>query len=99
MVVVTLATSLVTYLNDADEGAASPTDSRSITVTADSWLGLVQEISLRFDRLAKHLFDEDGRLRRGFLLAVNDEIYRRPDRLACLRNGDQLFVFTQIAGG
>ncbi|MET9489772.1 MoaD/ThiS family protein [Nocardia sp. NPDC006630] len=99
MVVVTLAASLVTYLDEVDDLGSPPTECRSITCTADSWLVLVNQIRARFDRLAKHLFDESGRLRAGFLLALNDEIYRRPDRLTGLHAGDQLFVFAQIAGG
>lgn len=97
MVSVTLASSLAAYL-PADNGAGSG-GRRTITVSAETWPETVQEIRTRYRRLGDHLFESSGKLRAGFLVAINDEVDRRPDRISRLGTGDSVFVFTQIAGG
>ncbi|SDP40256.1 MoaD/ThiS family protein [Lentzea jiangxiensis] len=95
MVTMTLAASLATYLSD---GAGSP-GHRSLTLDAETWPETVREIRQRHQRLGHHLFEESGRLRSGFLVAVNDEVSRRPEGPTHLRSGDHVYLFVQIAGG
>lgn len=97
MIIVTLASSLAAYL--PGDGGGSAGGHRSITLAAETWSDTVHEIRSQFDLLGKHLFDPAGKLRAGFLVAVNDEVSRRPDGPAQVRSGDHLFLFTQMAGG
>lgn len=95
MVTMTLAASLAPYLSD---GAEVP-ESRSLTLDAESWPETVREIRQRHQKLSRHLFEESGRLRSGFLVAINDEVSRHPEGPTHLRSGDHVYLFVQIAGG
>ncbi|NUT49477.1 MAG: MoaD/ThiS family protein [Saccharothrix sp.] len=95
MVDVTLGASLAGYLPDGDESSGR----RSVALAADTWPDTVREIRSRFEKLGERLFDESGRLRSGFVVAVNDEVSRGPDGPRLLGPGDRLYVFAQIAGG
>jgi sulfur transfer ThiS family protein len=59
----------------------------------------VEQINSRFQRLGDHVFDDEGRLRPGLLVAINDEVTSRRDRTPRIAPGDEVFLFTQIAGG
>jgi molybdopterin converting factor small subunit len=98
VVTVTLAASLATYLPEDPIGPC-PAGHRSVTLAAESWPDTVQELRSRFDRLGEHLFEESGRLRSGFLVAVNDQLIRHEDGPRDVRSGDKVYLFAQIAGG
>ncbi|KOX16374.1 hypothetical protein ADK67_40160 [Saccharothrix sp. NRRL B-16348] len=83
------------YLPDGDQSYGH----RSVALTASTWPETVREIRSRFEKLGERLFDESGRLRTGFVVAVNDEIVRGPDGPRLLGPGDRLYLFAQIAGG
>lgn len=96
MVTVTLSASLVALM---PERADARRTRYSMTIDSDTWDGVVSEISTRFRRLADHLFDESGSLRPGLLVAVNDDVILHVTDPPQVRPGDEIFLFTQIAGG
>jgi molybdopterin converting factor small subunit len=71
----------------------------SITIDANNWTEAVNEIHLKFERLASHMFDESSQLRPGLLVAVNDDVNSHGDDYPRINPGDEVFLFTQIAGG
>ena len=91
---VTLAASLAAYLPQH-----SGDGHHSVTLKAETWPEAVRELRSRFDRLGRHLFEDSGRLRSGFLVAVNEQVDHGEDGPRHVRSGDELFVFAQIAGG
>jgi molybdopterin converting factor small subunit len=76
---------------DADHGLIRP-----VRIDADDWAGAVAEIRARFPRLAARVFTDAGRVRPGFLVAVNEQVAGdAPD----VHPGDEVFLLVQIAGG
>ncbi|WP_026360893.1 MoaD/ThiS family protein [Amycolatopsis nigrescens] len=97
MVTFTLAASLAGFLPER-ERAGMPAHC-SLTIDANNWPEAVAQLRSRCERLGEHVFDGAGRLRPGFLVAVNDVVASRREGPGRLRPGDELFLFAQIAGG
>lgn len=97
MIKLTLAAGLAAML-PADEGIVKR-GRRVLTVEANDWAELVAQISRRFTALSNHVFDEESQLRSGMLIAVNDEVTSRRHGTPQISPGDEVFLFTQIAGG
>jgi hypothetical protein len=97
MITLTLAASLASLLPEHGDNARS--GRRSITIDANNWPETVDQIRHRFAQLANHVFDESGQLRSGLLIAVNDEVTSRSDGPPQITPNNEVFLFTQIAGG
>lgn len=97
MIILTLSAPLATLLPEQESNDRHRR--QSIRIDANSWTDAVSEISRRFQRLANHVFDESGQLRRGFLAAINDNVSSRSDGPPRIDPGDEIFLFAQIAGG
>jgi hypothetical protein len=97
MIKLTLAAGLAAMLPKDDE--TQQRGRRTVTIEANSWSETVEQINRRFRRLGDHVFDDEGRLRPGLLIAVNDKVTSRRDGIPHIGPGDEVFLFTQIAGG
>ena len=97
MVTLTLSASLAALL--PEHSNTSRNGRYSITVDANSWQETVDEIRVKFHRLANHMFDESGQPRPGLLVAVNDRVSSHGDGQPRIEAGDEVFLFAQIAGG
>ena len=97
MVTLTLSASLAALLPEHESSRKN--GSYSIMIEANSWTETVNEIRLKFQRVAGHVFDESGQLRSGLLAAVNDYVSAHGDGCPQVKPGDEVFLFAQIAGG
>jgi hypothetical protein len=91
-----LTAGLAPYLMSG--GDTGQNRSRSVTIDACDWPGVVAEVRNRFPNLASRIFAENGTMRAGFLIAVNSELMEGRGAPA-VQPGDELFVFAQISGG
>jgi hypothetical protein len=79
--------------------AAGNNSIRSVQIEADDWTMAVAAIRAQFPRLAERVFTDTGRIRPGFLVAVNDVVSSCGEEVPDIRPGDEVFMFVQIAGG
>ena len=96
MLSLTLAVPLASLLPKPEQAAVGPR--RSTNLEANSWAEAIEEMRCRFPDLAARVFTEEGAVRKGFVLVVNDEVAPRgspPD----VSQGDELALIAQIAGG
>lgn len=96
MLSLTLAVPLAALLPEQEHGTAGRRCSTSLD--ASSWAEAVMEIRRRFPALAERVLAQDGSIRGGFLLVVNDEVTPRAS-LPLVSQGDELALIAQIAGG
>jgi hypothetical protein len=96
MIILRLSASLSSLLpaQEHDKGARRT----AIDVDATNWSETANEILRRFERLAAHMFEVTGRLRPGVLVAVND-VVTAPGRVPHVSQGDEVYLFQQMAGG
>jgi len=97
MVTLTLSASLAALLPEHKNNGRNRR--YSITVDANSWTEVVNQVQLKFQCLANHVFDQSGQLQPGLLAAVNDDVNSRGDGYPLIKPGDEVFLFAQIAGG
>lgn len=97
MIKLTLSASLARMLPPSVHSGNSAR--ATLDVDVNDWAALVEDIGGRFTALADHTFDTSGRLRSGLLVAVNDEIVAGVSRRPVVKHGDDVYLFTQIAGG
>ena len=96
MLSLTLAVPLASLLPEREQAA---TGRRYCTeLEANSWAEAITEMRRRFPTLADRVLSQDGSVRGGFLLVVNDEVAPR-DTLPDVSQGDELALIAQIAGG
>jgi hypothetical protein len=95
MVMVKLSASLAALLPEQTRQSTRS----AIEVDAANWPETTQQIALRFQRLARHVFTETGQLRSGLLMALNDEIIKPGSEIPRLEQTDEVYLFQQIAGG
>lgn len=96
MITLKLSVSLSNLLPPQEHGgtAGRPT----IEFETTNWPETAEEIARRFERLANHIFDTSGGLRPGLLVAVND-VVSKPGRPPEVGQGDEIYLFQQMAGG
>jgi hypothetical protein len=70
----------------------------STNLEANSWAEAIVEMQSRFPILAERVLAQDGSVRGGFVLVVNDEVAPRGS-LPHVSQGDALALIAQIAGG
>lgn len=68
------------------------------SLEASSWAEATAEIRHRFPVLAERVLAQDGTVCGGFVLVVNDEVAPRGS-IPQVRQGDELALIAQIAGG
>jgi hypothetical protein len=96
MLSLTLAMPLASLLPKREQAAVGPRYSTKLE--ASSWAEAIVELRRRFPDLAARVLTQDGAVRRGFVLVINDEVAPRggpPD----VSQGDELALIAQIAGG
>jgi hypothetical protein len=72
---------------------------RSLALAAGDWSEATRELRARFPQLAQRILTESGSLAEGFVVALNGALLDRGESPSKLREGDQLHVFAQMAGG
>jgi molybdopterin converting factor small subunit len=72
---------------------------RSVTLSADSWDGVVQELRERCPQLAERVLTQSGAVAAGFVLVVNGVTVPSSQRSVELKPGDEIFLLAQISGG
>jgi hypothetical protein len=97
MLKLTLSASLLSLLPESDRAEVG--NRHTLSVDAGSWPEAVTQLQNRFPRLAAHVLDPSGRVKRGFVVAVNDRITSVNEQPPEISPGDDIFLFTQIAGG
>jgi hypothetical protein len=96
MLSMTLAVPLAALLPEREQATAGR--SHSTKLEASSWPGAIAEMRRRFPVLAERVLTQDGAVRGGFVLVVNDEVAPR-GALPEVCEGDDLALIAQIAGG
>lgn len=70
-----------------------------VSLNPGSWGDLTREIRERYPLLAERIFTESGDVASGFVLAVNDEIFRGDYVSLEFRGGDEFSIIAAMAGG
>jgi hypothetical protein len=96
MLNMTLAVPLASLLPEREQVTAGRRYSTKLE--ASSWDGVIAEMRRRFPILAERVLTQDGSVRGGFVLVVNDEVAPR-GVLPQVSEGDDLALIAQIAGG
>jgi molybdopterin converting factor small subunit len=96
MLSLTLAVPLAALLPEREQAVTGRRYSTKLE--ASSWAEVITEMRRRFPTLADRVLRQDGAVRGGFLLVVNDEVAPR-DTLPDVCQGDELALIAQIAGG
>jgi hypothetical protein len=95
MLNLTLAAPLASLLPKQEQAALGTRHSTNLQ--ANSWSEAIDEMHCRFPVLADRVLAQDGSVRGGFVLVVNDEV--APRGLPQVSQGDALALIAQIAGG
>ncbi|MFW9854955.1 MAG: MoaD/ThiS family protein [Candidatus Thorarchaeota archaeon] len=75
-------------------------DQKAITLTGNTVGDILEQLTVRFPRLGKHLYNEDGNLRSFVNVYLNDEDIRYLDNeKSIVKNGDTISIIPSIAGG
>ena len=62
--------------------------------------GLLEDLTVKYSDLKKHLYNEDGRLRSFVNIYLNDDDIRYLDREATIvKDGDTISIVPSVAGG
>jgi len=99
MVKLTLSASLARLLLRDNEPGQARSSRTTVTLDASNWSEMTEQIRERFPALAKQILNGGTEVLPGFVVVVNDEIVRRPDPRFALSPGDEMSVFTAVAGG
>jgi molybdopterin converting factor small subunit len=71
-----------------------------VEADAENLAGLHESFQSRFPEIAEKLWDGDGQVRKNVILVLNDELLQRSDYdSTAFRNGDELNIILQFAGG
>jgi molybdopterin converting factor small subunit len=97
MIKLTLPAPLAALLRE--DGSSGTRRAKAITVAADSWPAVVQQLRDRHPRLADRVFTGSGELAAGVALVVNGEIARSNEDRMSVASGDEISFVPQIAGG
>jgi molybdopterin converting factor small subunit len=97
VVTLTLSSQLFQLLPETERARA--TGRRSVALTSRFWSEAVGEIRERFPRLADQVLTESGRIARGFVLAVNNEVVLDDQGASHVTDGDEICIIVQLAGG
>ena len=87
------------HLSDLAGEQVNRSARRTVTLTGDSWEGVVNEIRERYPQLAARVLTQSNTLAAGFVLAVNDKVVRSNHAASVLRSGDELCIIAALAGG
>jgi sulfur carrier protein ThiS len=96
MLNLTLAVPLASLLPKQEQVAVGTRHSTNLR--ANSWAEAILEMRCRFPILAERVLAQDGSVRGGFVLVVNDEVAPRGSH-PHVNQGDELALIAQIAGG
>jgi hypothetical protein len=69
----------------------------TVLLDVSSWAELTKEMRDRFPLLADQVLTEDGRVRRGFILVVDDEVMS--SRVVDLAPDSEVCLVAAVAGG
>jgi molybdopterin converting factor small subunit len=95
MLSLTLSVPLAALVPKREAGAGTR---YTTSLEASSWAEAIVEIRRRFPVLAERVLAQDGTVCGGFVLVVNDEVAPRGS-VPQVRQGDELALIAQIAGG
>ena len=96
MLSLTLSVPLAALVPKREQAGAGTRYTTSLE--ASSWAEAIAEIRRRFPVLAERVLAQDGTVCGGFVLVVNDEVAPRGS-VPQVRQGDELALIAQIAGG
>jgi sulfur carrier protein ThiS len=97
VVTLTLSSQLFQLLPETER--VRTTGRRSVALASRLWPEAVSEIRERFPRLADQVLTESGRIARGFVVAVNNEVVPGDRGVSHVTEGDEICIIVQLAGG